>query len=156
MRTILCTLLFALAAACPVRAQLPALTAALTRAAGPVVYADERITLTVAVASDTDAAVFAYLDMGAGLRQAPFQSDPQAQQCRNAFFEHFDCTIQVDADEPRSLTFDAFVRDAPPGTTITATLEVWPAEVGRSALVTDTLTLTLIDPVRVHLPIVGR
>jgi len=48
------------------------------------------------------------------------------------------------------------VRDeAPPGI-ITSTLEVWPILVGRSALITATLPLTVIAPARVYLPLAAR
>ena len=130
------------------------LVAALVRMAGPTVYPSERVTLTVQVA--TTAAeplpVFAFLVMAPQLSQRP--NVPPA--CDNPYFQHFDCAVAIDATHPITLTFDAIVRDATPPGVITSTLEVWPMAIGRSALISTTLPLTVIVPARVYLPLAAR
>jgi hypothetical protein len=72
------------------------------------------------------------------------------------FGEELECFFWVSATKPVTFRLDLHVRDTTLPGLITPTLRAWPLNVGLSALITETVPLTVITPQRVYLPTAAR
>jgi hypothetical protein len=123
-----------------------------------IIYSPQQLTLAVQVATSSveRVPVAAFLNTTAELRREEGHYSPWMSLCEEDTTQELECFFWVSATKPITFSLDLHVRSwAEPGV-ITPTLRAWPMSVGLSALITETVSLTIIEPARVYLPRVAR
>jgi hypothetical protein len=122
------------------------------------IYPPQQLTLAVQVATDSveRVPVAAFLNTTSQLRREEGHYSPWMSLCDDEGAQELECFFWVRATGPITFSLDLHVRDTTLPGVITPTLRAWPMSVGLSALITETVPLTVIEPQRVYLPRVVR
>jgi hypothetical protein len=124
----------------------------------PIIYPPQQLTLAVQVATDSvqRVPVAAFLNTTSELRREEGHYSPWMSLCEGETGQELECFFWVSATKPVTFSLDLHVRSWVEPGVITPTLRTWPMSVGLSALITQTVPLTVIEPQRVYLPRVAR
>jgi hypothetical protein len=124
----------------------------------PIIYPPQQLTLAVQVATDSveRVPVAAFLNTTAQLRREEGHYSPWMSLCDEDTTQELVCFFWVSATKPITFSLDLHVRSWVEPGVITPTLRTWPMSVGLSAMITETVPLTVIAPQRVYLPRVAR
>jgi hypothetical protein len=123
-----------------------------------IIYPPQQLTLAVQVATSSveRVPVAAFLNTTSQLRREEGHYSPWMSLCDDETAQELECFFWVSATKPITFSLDLHVRDTTLPGVITPTLRAWPMSVGLSALITETVPLTVIAPERVYLPRVAR
>lgn len=119
----------------------------------PTIYPPQRLMLAVQVATDSveRVPVAVFLNTTDELRREEGRYMPWMSLCDEDTTRKLECFFWVSAAKPVTFSLDLHVRSWVEPGIITPTLRAWPMSVGLSAMITETVPLTVIAPRRVYL-----
>jgi hypothetical protein len=124
----------------------------------PIIYSPQQLTLAVQVATSSveRVPVAAFLNTTSDLRREEGHYSPWMSLCDEDTTQELECFFWVSATGPVTFSLDLHVRNTTLPGVITPTLRAWPMSIGLSAMITETVPLTVITPQRVYVPRVAR